>query len=1294
MKKVTRVIASILILTMLLGNYAPMMQTVYAAQIIEEQKQELLDSFDSLLKDLPISDNFIYSDVSDEWVSIYKYIGSEKTVSIPDTINGKSVIALAQDTFADNEEIECVIIPASVVSIGDDAFSGCKSLNKMVLCGTEIELGLTLAGECENLESIYLSNEFDSSTLESILLSDLGEEKAKDVNIIPCENVDDVIILFVTPTDIQKSDIMGPVAPDNNSEDTKSVSNDTLDDVASVVEPSDLEQQPKSNESDESVTSKESEQVAENVKENTEMKKSVEIPTRSVQSDSEDFVIEDGVLTQYKGNGGVVKIPDGVIEIGEGVFKNNNDITEIVLPEGLNKIGNEAFYRCMGLQGNLKLPDGITLIGKSAFNYCRGLTGSLVIPDSVISIGEDAFYYCEGFTGTLKISDNITTIAGGTFFYCTGFTGNLKIPDGVTSIGNRAFSGCAGFTGRLTIPNSVTSIDFDAFSNCSGFYGSLVLPSELTILGRNAFSGCSSLTGNIIIPEKITTIDWYAFANCSGVGRVVFQSKTVPSVGAGVFNEMSALKKIYVPDDAYDAYVAILADRVGQASIEMITNMPLELEEFVISDGVLIEYNGEGGVVEIPDGVTEIAKYVFKGNKSITHIVFPDGLKSIGNLSFKECSGLIGELIIPNSVTSIGASAFYGCYNLSGELVIPNSVTYIGESAFENCSGFSGNLKIPKSLDSINRYTFEGCNSIDKIYFEKNSVPEIDMSAFIYMRSLHAVYVPDESFEAYNSAIGSSFGNNVLFKKVSDIKLIQSNGFVIQDGLLLEYNGSNNVINIPSDVTAIGQSVFENNQSITHVVLPENLTFIGKKAFSNCTSLSGSLDIPSGVTYVMSQAFYNCLNLTGTLTFCGEYEEIGSKAFKNCAGLERVVFEKRAPDMRCYWNSFTGMSSLKEVYVPDEDYEIMLFNDECSYLFGITVKLKKLKTLTLDENSDFRIENGVLVVYGGEGGIVEIPNFVTEIGETAFSYCEDLTDVIIPDSVITIGDSAFNGCKGLTSITIPRYVTAIGECAFCGCTGLTSITIPVSVTSIGYAAFFRCSNLADVYYTSSQENWNKISISNGNTPLTNATIHYNYTPNGSVIDSGKCGDNITYTLYENGLLELNGSGDMYDYNNSTPWNSNRNQIKEVQFIGNITSIGNSAFYYCQSLTGITIPNSVTSIGVDALYGCKGLSTINIPDSVTEIEKGAFSFCEGLTNVSIPNSVTSIARGSFYGCSGLTSVSLSNSVTSIGSNAFLNCRSLVAVGMSDSIVTIDEGAFQNCNCELPDFLTLEPLESPK
>lgn len=122
--------------------------------------------------------------------------------------------------------------------------------------------------------------------------------------------------------------------------------------------------------------------------------------------------------------------------------------------------------------------------------------------------------------------------------------------------------------------------------------------------------------------------------------------------------------------------------------------------------------------------------------------------------------------------------------------------------------------------------------------------------------------------------------------------------------------------------------------------------------------------------------------------------------------------------------------------------------------------------------------------------ICNIP--VQQIESTAFKDCENLTSVTISDNVTRIGNEAFYGCTKLTSVTIGNNITNIGYWAFFGCSSLKSVVIPASVTHIGIGAFVNCTNLTDIYYKGTEEEWNAISMEDGDVP-TNATIHYNYT---------------------------------------------------------------------------------------------------------------------------------------------------------------------------------------------------------
>ena len=183
-----------------------------------------------------------------------------------------------------------------------------------------------------------------------------------------------------------------------------------------------------------------------------------------------------------------------------------------------------------------------------------------------------------------------------------------------------------------------------------------------------------------------------------------------------------------------------------------------------------------------------------------------------------------------------------------------------------------------------------------------------------------------------------------------------------------------------------------------------------------------------------------------------------------------------------------------------------------------------------------------------------------------------------------------------------------------------------------------------------------------------------------VIDSGTCGDGLTWMLTQDGTLTISGSGRMWEYTDSStaPWYKNRENIVNAVVMSGVTSIGNSAFRGCSSLSSITIPEGVTSIGWDAFSGCSSLTSITIPESVTSIGDCAFWGCSGLTSVKIPEGVTSIENEAFRGCSSLSSITIPGGVTSIGDWAFSGCGSLTNVRIPEGVTSIGDCAFFDCS----------------
>ena len=269
--------------------------------------------------------------------------------------------------------------------------------------------------------------------------------------------------------------------------------------------------------------------------------------------------------------------------------------------------------------------------------------------------------------------------------------------------------------------------------------------------------------------------------------------------------------------------------------------------------------------------------------------------------------------------------------------------------------------------------------------------------------------------------------------------------------------------------------------------------------------------------------------------------------------------------------------------------------------------------------------------------------FGGEFEENIFDAATGEGKLVFAGAVTTIPNQAFGFCENLTWIEIPLGITSIGVGAFSGCSSMVELTIPASVASVGEGAFSNCTGKAYI---------------NCNMPgadyLSNPPVSFSRANFTEVV----IGDSVT-TIGDNAFYWCD-------------------SLTSVTIPESVTTIGNYAFSDCTSLTSITIPDSVTTIGEWAFSNCTSLTSITIPDSITTIGEWAFSDCSSLTSITIPDSVTTIGERAFYRCESLTSITIPDSVTTIGDFAFYYCSSLTSVTIPDSVTTIGEAAFASCD----------------
>lgn len=194
---------------------------------------------------------------------------------------------------------------------------------------------------------------------------------------------------------------------------------------------------------------------------------------------------------------------------------------------------------------------------------------------------------------------------------------------------------------------------------------------------------------------------------------------------------------------------------------------------------------------------------------------------------------------------------------------------------------------------------------------------------------------------------------------------------------------------------------------------------------------------------------------------------------------------------------------------------------------------------------------------------------------------------------------------------------------------------------------------------------------------------------GTVVASGTCGkegDNLKWTLDDDGVLTISGIGNMRDYDgNNQPWKDL--DVKKVVIVSGVTSIGIYAFKYCRNLENIEIPNTVKEIRTGAFSYCSSLDNVVIPNSIDWIWGDVFYYCTSLKNIALPESITGISGCAFEECNSLESIIIPSKVDSINGGTFRNCRKLKTVVLPEGLVEIAVQAFWGCagltNLTIPD-----------
>ena len=541
-----------------------------------------------------------------------------------------------------------------------------------------------------------------------------------------------------------------------------------------------------------------------------------------------------------------------VVAIDDAAFKNNDKITEIVIPASVEEIPNKAFEGCGKLK-RVTINGTLYRIGEMAFWQCTSLE-EVIINGSVEIVGGGAFYNCESLT-EINLPVGIKSIDGsveyeydnyGAFEECTNLT-KVTVGDESASvkfsIGDRAFYGCSALK-EVTLGNGLTDIRPFAFMY-SGIK-TITLGESLKTISGGAFYGCSELL-EITIPKKVEAIydrdyistgystgDYYgAFGKCESLEKVTFNSDYI-TIGTMAFWRCTSLEEVI--------FNGVVESIGGGAFYDCTSLAELNIPEGIKSVDGSVEYDYDDyGVFEECTGLTKvtiggegskikftIGDRAFYGCSALSDVTLGNGVTEISSFAFMY-SG-IKTITLGESLRTISGGAFYGCRDLI-EITIPKKVESIHDRDYISTGYSTGDYY----------GAFGKCESLKKVTFNSDKIT-IGTMAFWKCTSLEEVI--------FNGVV-ESIGGGAFYGCTSLAELNIPEGIKSIDGYV-EYDYDD-------------YGVFEGCTGLAKVTIGgegSDIEFtIGHRAFFGCSALS-DLTLGRGVTEIWAEAFSSCSSLS------------------------------------------------------------------------------------------------------------------------------------------------------------------------------------------------------------------------------------------------------------------------------------------------------------------------------------------------------------------------------------------------------------------------------------------------